>query len=93
MYLRSRLGVVMKEKGVSEAQLNTLTGDANGKGGVSRNTIRALSRNASTRIDFDTVNRLARALGVKPTDLFESTETAPGNRPATRRSKVSAFAV
>ncbi len=71
MFIRSRVGTLMREKGLTEKELHDRTG-------VSRNTIRALSRNASTRVDFETLERLAGALGVRPLELLEETETPRG---------------
>lgn len=73
MYIRLRLGALMKEKGISEKQLHERTN-------IARNTIRSLSRNANTRVDFDILERLARELGVRPLELLEETETARGNK-------------
>lgn len=71
MFIRSRVGTVMKERGITEKELHDRTR-------VARNTIRALSRNAVTRVDFETLERLAPALGVRPLELLEETETPRG---------------
>lgn len=71
MFIRSRLGRLMKDKGVTEADLSK-------QAGVARNTVRALARNASTRVDFETLEKIARALGVRPLELLEETETPRG---------------
>ena len=73
MYLRLRVGKLMKEKNISEKQLHDATG-------VARNTIRSLARNANTRVDFEVLERLAVALEVRPIELFEETETPRGPR-------------
>jgi putative transcriptional regulator len=78
MYIRLRLGALMKEKAVSEKELHDRTG-------VARNTIRSLARNANTRVDFTVLERLARELGVRPLELLEETEQPRGNtRPRPR---------
>lgn len=71
MFIRSRVGALMKERGISEKELHE-------RSGVARNTIRALARNASTRVDFDTLERIAPALGVRPLELLEETEIPRG---------------
>jgi DNA-binding Xre family transcriptional regulator len=76
MYLRFRIAALMKEKGISEAALWKQTG-------VARNTIRALARNAVERVDLRTLEKLAPALGVKPLELLEESETGRGNRKPT----------
>ncbi|MFB4160588.1 helix-turn-helix domain-containing protein [Geomicrobium sp. JSM 1781026] len=61
--IRSMLGEIMKERGLSNAQLVEKTN-------VSRNTLRALEKNASTRIDFDTLNKLCRSLKLTPCEIL-----------------------
>jgi len=39
--------------------------------GISRNTVKALVANASTRIDFPTLDALCRGLNVTPGELIE----------------------
>lgn len=73
MYIRLRLGALMKAKGISERELYDRTG-------VARNTIRSLARNANTRVDFAVLERLAVGLGVRPLELLEETEQPRGNR-------------
>jgi DNA-binding Xre family transcriptional regulator len=62
----------MKEKGISEKELHDRTG-------IARNTIRSLSRNANTRVDFDILERIAKEIGVRPLELLEETEQPRGN--------------
>jgi putative transcriptional regulator len=73
MYIRFRLGALMKERGVTEKMLHERTD-------IARNTIRALSRNASTRVDLNTLEKLAAGLGVRPLELLEETEQSRGNK-------------
>lgn len=69
--LHCKLGAVMREKGVKEGELAE-------KAKVRRNTVRALARDANTRIDLIVVEKIAAALGVRPMDLFEETEEPRG---------------
>lgn len=71
MRVKSRLGAVMREKGIKEGELAL-------KAGVRRNTVRGLARDANTRIDLIVVEKIAAALGVRPMELFEETEDARG---------------
>jgi putative transcriptional regulator len=71
MYLRLRLGRLMKDRGISEAGLSK-------QAGVARNTVRSLARNANTRVDFEVIEKIAAAMGVRPLELFEETETPRG---------------
>jgi transcriptional regulator with XRE-family HTH domain len=73
MYIRFRLKALMDARGLSEADLWKRTK-------VARNTIRALMRNASTRVDLGTLEKLAEGLGVRPLELLEETEQSRGNR-------------
>lgn len=73
MYLRFRLRALMRERGLRERDLWLRTG-------IARNTIRALERNASTRVDLGTLERLAAGLGVRPLELLEETEQPQGDR-------------
>jgi putative transcriptional regulator len=72
MYLRLRIGKLMKDQNVGEAELAE-------RAKVARNTVRSLARNANTRVDFAVLERIAAALGVRPLELLEETETARGN--------------
>lgn len=71
MRIKSKLGAVMREKGVKEGELAE-------RAKVRRNTVRALARDANTRIDLIVVEKIAAALGVRPMDLFEETEDPRG---------------
>lgn len=77
MRLKFRIGRLMDEKDVKEGKLSDLTG-------LSRNTIRALRRNASTRVDLGTLEKIAAALGVRPSELLEDVEGTPGQRKPAR---------
>ncbi len=67
MRIRSRLGALMREKGIKEGELAELAH-------VQRNTIRGLARDANTRIDLPALEKIAAALGVRPMELLEETE-------------------
>jgi putative transcriptional regulator len=54
----------MGRKGLTQKQVIELTG-------ISRNTIKAIAANASTRIDFPTLNDLCRGLEVTPAELIQ----------------------
>lgn len=71
MRVKSRLAAVMREKNINERVLSE-------RAGVRRNTVRALARDANTRIDLIVVEKIAAALGVRPMELFEETEDARG---------------
>lgn len=73
MRIKVRLAALMKERNMNENELNKRTG-------VARNTIRAMARDANTRVDFEVVEKIAAALGVRPLELFEETETPRGPR-------------
>ncbi|MDO3682172.1 helix-turn-helix domain-containing protein [Paenibacillus ehimensis] len=62
--IRLSLDRVMKEKNLTQKEIIELTG-------ISRNTVKALAANASTRIDFPTLDALCKGLGVTPSDLIE----------------------
>jgi putative transcriptional regulator len=71
MRIKSKLGALMREKGIKEGELAE-------KAGVRRNTVRSLARDANTRIDLIVVEKIAGALGVRPMELFEEVETPRG---------------
>jgi DNA-binding Xre family transcriptional regulator len=71
MRVKSKLGAVMREKGIKEGELAE-------KAKVRRNTVRGLMRDANTRIDLIVVEKIAAALGVRPMELFEETEDPRG---------------
>lgn len=67
MRIKSKLGAVMREKGIKEGELAE-------KAKVRRNTVRALARDANTRIDLVVIEKIAAALGMRPLELLEETE-------------------
>ncbi len=71
MRIKSRLAAVMREKNVKEGDLAT-------RAGVRRNTVRALARDANTRIDLVVLEKIATALGVHPMSLLEETDEPRG---------------
>ena len=71
MYLKLRVGKLMREKTISEKELAEAAG-------VARNTVRSLARNANTRVDFEVLEKIAAVLGVRPMELFEETEIPRG---------------
>jgi DNA-binding Xre family transcriptional regulator len=71
MRVKSRLGAVMREKGIKEGELAAAAG-------VRRNTVRGLARDSNTRIDLIVVEKIAAALGVRPMELFEETDDPRG---------------
>jgi len=79
MYLRLRVGAVMRERGVTVAELAE-------KADIAVNTARALARGVNERADFAVLNKVAKALGVRPLELLEEVETEPGNRKPTRKA-------
>lgn len=62
--IRLTLDKVMASKKLSQKDIVELTG-------LSRNTVKALAANASTRIDYPTLNSLCENLKVTPADLIE----------------------
>lgn len=79
MRLRLRVGDVMRERGLTVAQLAAMAG-------VAPNTARALSRGVNERVDFVVLGKVARALGVRPLELLEEVEGDLGKRKATREA-------
>ncbi len=69
--LRVRLRELREAKGLSQFALAEAAG-------VRQGTVSALETGKSKGIDFATANRLAKALGVEPHELFE---TAPAAKP------------
>jgi DNA-binding Xre family transcriptional regulator len=65
MRVRLRVKEVAREKGMSMTRLHT-------RSEVAYNTIRRIFRDPYVEITTTTLNRLANALGVPPTDLLES---------------------
>ncbi|GAA4854600.1 helix-turn-helix transcriptional regulator [Paenibacillus vulneris] len=62
--IRLSLDKVMKSRNLTQKDIIEMSG-------ISRNTVKALAANASTRIDFPTLDALCRGLGVMPGDLIE----------------------
>ncbi|KGE20810.1 helix-turn-helix domain-containing protein [Paenibacillus wynnii] len=62
--IRFSLDKLMKERGLEQKEIVEISG-------INRNTIKALANNANNRIDFPTLDKLCRKLGVKPGDLIE----------------------
>ena len=71
MRLRLRVGDIMRERGMAPPQL---AHDA----GIALNTARSLYHGGNERVDFSVLVRVGRALGVRPLDLIEEVEDAPG---------------
>jgi DNA-binding Xre family transcriptional regulator len=63
--VKYRLNKVLKEKGVSQGKLSRMTD-------VSLSTIQRLSAEGSTyNVSMEVLQRIAKALGVKISDLYE----------------------
>ena len=73
MYLRLRIGALMKERGITEREMSERTT-------LARNTVRSLMRGLNTRVDLVVLEKIAAELGVRPMELFEETEERPGRR-------------
>lgn len=71
MYLKLRVGALMREKNISEREMAE-------RADLARNTVRALMRGAVARVDLETLEKVARVLDVRPLELFEETEEKPG---------------
>jgi putative transcriptional regulator len=71
MYLKLKVGALMKERGISEKEMWERTK-------LARNTIRSLMRGSNTRVDLSVLERVAAELDVRPMELFEEVETKPG---------------
>ncbi len=61
--IRLTLDRIIKERGLSPSDIE--------KFDISRNTVKALVANANARIDYPTLDKLCRGLGVTPGDLIE----------------------
>jgi len=70
--LRVRLRELRESVGLSQAALAD-------QAGVRQASISALETGKARRADFSTIERLAKVLGVRPHELFE-TVRAPGRR-------------
>ena len=66
MAARFRLGELLEERGMSQSELAR-------RSGITFATINAMTRNRTTGVQLDTLDRLARALGVEPGALIERT--------------------
>ncbi|OMD12029.1 MULTISPECIES: helix-turn-helix domain-containing protein [Paenibacillus] len=62
--IRFSLDKIMKERQLEQKDIVEISG-------INRNTIKALANNANNRIDFPTLDKLCRTLGVLPGDLIE----------------------
>lgn len=71
MYLKLRVGALMREKNISEGEMAK-------RADLARNTVRSLMRGAVSRVDFESLEKIAAVLGVRPLELFEETEEKPG---------------
>lgn len=71
MYLKLKVGELMRERNISEAEMAK-------RADLARNTVRALMRGAVARVDLNTLESIAAVLGVRPLQLFEETEERPG---------------
>lgn len=59
-----RIGKLLSDQGLTSEQFAQ-------RAGISYNTALALRRGASRRVDLDTLDKVCRALGVNPDQLFE----------------------
>ncbi|MFF0831321.1 helix-turn-helix domain-containing protein [Brevibacillus sp. NPDC003359] len=66
MAIRSRLGDIMKERGLTNKDVVELTG-------VSRNTITSLASSATRMISYDVLDAICTGLKISPADFFEHT--------------------
>ena len=64
MAARFRLAQLLEERGMSQSELAR-------RSGITFATINAMTRNRTTGVQLDTLDRLARALGVEPGALIE----------------------
>lgn len=71
MYLKLKVGALMREQNISEKEMSE-------RAELARNTVRALMRGAVARVDLETLEKIAKVLGVRPLALFEETEEKPG---------------
>ncbi|WP_342438135.1 helix-turn-helix transcriptional regulator [Paenibacillus sp. FSL L8-0436] len=62
--IRFSLDKLMKARGYEQKDIVEITE-------INRNTVKALANNANNRIDFPTLDKLCRKLGVTPGDLIE----------------------
>lgn len=58
------LGDIMEQRGLTNKDVTELTK-------ISRNTIKAFASNSSTRIDYETLNKLCTYLELEPGDILK----------------------
>jgi len=71
MYLKLRVGALMGERNITEAQMAE-------RADLARNTVRALMRGTVARVDLNTLEKIAAVLEVRPLELFEEVKERPG---------------
>lgn len=71
MYLKVRVGELMREYNISEGEMAK-------QAGLARNTVRSLMRGSVARVDLETIEKIATVLNVRPLQLFEEVEEKPG---------------
>lgn len=73
--IRLRVKEIAQEKGLSQGRLSRLSD-------VDDNTIKRIYRNPTANVNTDTLNKLARALGVSVHELIEEVpdESAEGDQ-------------
>lgn len=71
MYLKLRVGALMRDKNISEREMSE-------RADLARNTVRSLMRGSVARVDLETLEKIAAVLQVRPLELFEETEEKPG---------------
>lgn len=73
MYLKFRIGALMAERKITEAQMAE-------RAELARNTVRALMRGTVARVDLNTLEKIAAVLEVRPLELFEEVAERPGRK-------------
>lgn len=68
--IRIRVKEIAQEKGLSQGRLSRLSD-------VDDNTIKRIYRNPTANVNTDTLNKLARALGVSVHELIEEVPDEP----------------
>lgn len=71
MYLKLRVGELMREQNISEGEMAV-------RAHLARNTVRSLMRGSNARVDLETLEKIAGVLNVRPLELFEETQEKPG---------------
>jgi transcriptional regulator with XRE-family HTH domain len=71
MYLKLRVGALMRDQNISEKEMSE-------RADLARNTVRALMRGSVARVDLETLEKIAGVLKVRPLELFEETAEKPG---------------